>query len=282
MDHQGYNRLINEDNRASSDEFLTVNCVGYASMSEQFETFKPAGRLDFYLQYMCEGTLLLRFGGNSECEFVPGQFIIHHPGTPYRYSMVDGCEHIGYYWLHFTGCGAEKLLSDSGISCGQIYSVGDIEQIKSSFKRLFSEFLLRDGCFDYMCSGYLIKICCLLGRAVRAQVRQNPTSERIVTSLRYIHSHFSQDISVPELAEMEHLTENYYRSLFIRCTGSTPVKYIRLIRLARARELLAETALSVGEIAENVGYEDASYFSRVFRHHTGMTPERYRSENNGR
>jgi two-component system response regulator YesN len=56
----------------------------------------------------------------------------------------------------------------------------------------------------------------------------------------------------------------------------SPTHYQQMIRLSRAKELLCETTLRIGKIAERVGFECPYYFSRIFKAKTGMTPGEYR------
>ena len=64
--------------------------------------------------------------------------------------------------------------------------------------------------------------------------------------------------------------------LFKDYTGFSPYRFQLKIRMERAVEMLEYTALSVEEIAEMVGYEDCSYFCRIFKRYTGHTPLFYR------
>jgi AraC-like DNA-binding protein len=61
-------------------------------------------------------------------------------------------------------------------------------------------------------------------------------------------------------------------------TGVAPHRYQTQLRLARAKELLGATRLSIGDIGAEVGYDDVGYFVKVFMRHVGATPRRYRVE----
>lgn len=63
---------------------------------------------------------------------------------------------------------------------------------------------------------------------------------------------------------------------FRRQTGTTPRQYILQLRLEYARDLMMETELPIGEIAERAGFSDPFYFSRCFRKHFGIVPSVYR------
>jgi AraC-like DNA-binding protein len=68
-----------------------------------------------------------------------------------------------------------------------------------------------------------------------------------------------------------------FRHTFRQHTGSSPHQYLLELRLVRARNLLTQTAQSVKEIAEQVGFEDEHYFCRFFKVKEGMTPGQWRS-----
>jgi len=79
-------------------------------------------------------------------------------------------------------------------------------------------------------------------------------------------------VCLEDLARETRLTADHLRGLFKQHYGVSPVAYRTAVRLARARELLGSTFLSVREVARETGYPDALYFSRAFRRHFGVTP----------
>ncbi len=83
---------------------------------------------------------------------------------------------------------------------------------------------------------------------------------------------FAHDHSVSELAGLCGLSETHFRRLWRRVFGVTPVAYLRARRIARAKDLLLSGLYSVSEAAHEVGFEDANYFSRVFRREMSITP----------
>jgi AraC-like DNA-binding protein len=95
---------------------------------------------------------------------------------------------------------------------------------------------------------------------------------RIYPGLLQIEQHYTRDLTVPELAQICHLSETGFRRLFHACTGDSPLTYIIRLRLDKARLLLESGALSVAEVAFAVGFQDPSYFSRLFKQKTGVLP----------
>lgn len=98
-------------------------------------------------------------------------------------------------------------------------------------------------------------------------------------SLKYIYSYYHQPISVQQLARMEHYNPSYYCEWFQKKYGLSPMAYIRKLRLDRARSMLEETDYPLMQIAQQVGYQDQSTLTRLFRQYVGMTPSEYRYKN---
>lgn len=97
-------------------------------------------------------------------------------------------------------------------------------------------------------------------------------------SLQYIHEHYHEDISVQNLAELEHYQLSYYIQWFRGKTGMTPKAYIQHLRMQEAKQLLRETNLSISHIAHQVGYEYQASLTRLFVQYEDMTPKEYRSQ----
>lgn len=94
----------------------------------------------------------------------------------------------------------------------------------------------------------------------------------------YIHAHYMEPLTVGMLAEMNKVNENRLFYVFQQYAQMGAGEYLRAYRLNKARELLITTSIPVGIIAEQVGYPDALYFSRVFKKRFGMTPTYYRGK----
>lgn len=117
----------------------------------------------------------------------------------------------------------------------------------------------------------------LLSRFIyNAVPKQSLSDPRIAESIKYIRSHLSSQISVEELASMSCLTIDYYIRLFRQTMHCTPLQYINTKRIEKAQLLLFSQNTSVKNIAFSLGYDDVSYFIRVFKRITGMTPNAYK------
>lgn len=95
----------------------------------------------------------------------------------------------------------------------------------------------------------------------------------------YLDSHFYEDISLARLAEQFHFSPQYISKKFKETYHKTLITYLTDLKMERAKALLSGTVLPVAEIANQLGYEDENYFSKVFKKHVGMSPFPYRKKN---
>ncbi|MEO1450798.1 MAG: helix-turn-helix transcriptional regulator, partial [Bacteroidota bacterium] len=120
----------------------------------------------------------------------------------------------------------------------------------------------------------------LLSRFLQKSKKQGSSSSfsrnYISQTIRYIHLHLNKHLEINQLAENIHLSPDYFSRLFTSIMGIRPIKYIQMRRIERAQLLLATTSHSLEEIAHMVGLNNRSYFSRLFKAHTGVSPSAYR------
>lgn len=120
-------------------------------------------------------------------------------------------------------------------------------------------------------------ILMLFSRFLRKAVLHMWTSDdRMKRVQEHIHSHICHNIDVEELADVACVTKPYLIRLFKREFGTSPVQYINKKKVERAQLLLYTTDMPVKEVAYQLGFSDHSYFIRMFRKQTDITPQEYR------
>ncbi|ATW26349.1 helix-turn-helix transcriptional regulator [Candidatus Formimonas warabiya] len=97
-------------------------------------------------------------------------------------------------------------------------------------------------------------------------------------SLEYIHQFYHRQITIEELAGMEHYHPSYYCEWFQKQFGLSPMAYIRYLRLENAKDLLAHTEYNLMQIAQQVGYRHQSTLTRLFQERYRITPTAYRQK----
>ena len=107
---------------------------------------------------------------------------------------------------------------------------------------------------------------------------QKNSIQRII---EYIDHHYKEDLSRTTLADMVYLSADHLARIFKKETGETLVKYITDKRIHAAKELLSDTKTPIAQVASEVGYDNYSYFTKIFKEKTGFSPGDYRKHHAG-
>lgn len=103
-------------------------------------------------------------------------------------------------------------------------------------------------------------------------------SARLKAMLDYVHEHYAERISLPDIAAAASISERECCRCFERTIGMPPVAYVVSYRICVATVLLEETELPVTAVSERAGFNSPSYFSKVFRREMGCSPREHREK----
>lgn len=95
--------------------------------------------------------------------------------------------------------------------------------------------------------------------------------------IRFIEDNFSDNISLDELASTASVSKYHFCKLFKKFFGLTPLSYVTMKRVERAKELLPLQSLSISDVSWMVGFNELSSFYKHFKKHTGTTPRQFKS-----
>ena len=124
--------------------------------------------------------------------------------------------------------------------------------------------------------GKIYELITLLYRHCLAETETEIASQnQLQDVLDYMNIHFCEDISSADLARRFGYSEGYFCRHFKVVTGLSPMIYIRILRLEKARELLQKGQYSFSEIASRCGFSSSTYFTRCFKSHFKLTPSEY-------
>ena len=112
---------------------------------------------------------------------------------------------------------------------------------------------------------------------IRDQNSGNKNRSILKTAVDFIDSHYmDEEISLNTVANIANVSSNHFSALFSQNMGQTFIEYLTSLRMNKAKELLRCTGMRSSEIAGEIGYKDAHYFSYLFKKTQGMTPSDYR------
>jgi YesN/AraC family two-component response regulator len=124
----------------------------------------------------------------------------------------------------------------------------------------------------------LLVLCCrhYQDNAVETPESPSPMHERISEIVRYINTHYTEELSLHLIAERFFISPYYLSRFFKEATGFTFVEYVNSVRVKEAKKLLEGSSMKVNLIARRVGFGSITHFGRVFRAVTGNAPLYYR------
>ncbi|MCB0135828.1 MAG: DNA-binding response regulator, partial [Caldilineaceae bacterium] len=116
-----------------------------------------------------------------------------------------------------------------------------------------------------------------LDAALERQRKLSSDAQRLVRlAMAYLHEHYAEPLTRADIARHVGLDEDYLTYCFRQELGVTPIAYLNRYRVNQAKSLLTQTDKSVTFIAQEVGFTDSRYFSRIFRREVGVSPDAFR------
>ncbi len=124
-------------------------------------------------------------------------------------------------------------------------------------------------------------ICQLLSRFVKeATPKYDVKDSRIREAIKSINASTSDSVRIDILAQSVHMTTDHFIRLFKKEMGCTPAQFAIDRKMMQAMLMLSAEPMMTKEVAYTLGYDNLSYFSRLFKRHTGLTPREYRERFN--
>ncbi|MDF2653385.1 MAG: transcriptional regulator, AraC family [Paenibacillus sp.] len=150
------------------------------------------------------------------------------------------------------------------------------EYIKRRFERLYLEAKGDNKFNSYVVTGILLELVGMTAREFEL-MEVTPIKLKLTNELqKYLIAHYRQSIHIEQLAALIHRSANYTISMFREVVGVSPIQYVHQLRMKEACNLLTNSDLSITEISNYLGYYDHSYFFRIFKKYTSMSPTEYK------
>ena len=238
----------------------------HAGMNHRQEPRNRPFGADFYqFLYVVKGEGIFESEG-KQIVISEGDTVFSAAGTPTYYYKKGEAFSTG--WITFRGTQVESILtylSAERIAVLKSEAVKtQIQELCKRAERCESPAMLSQGVYRL-----LVTFFTSLNEARKAP--------KLIAAKQYVDLHYTRDLSVLEIADAVGISESLLFRMFREEEKCTPIDYLRSVRIHAARNLLiASENMRIAEIAAAVGYADVSYFCKVFRVETGLTPSAYR------
>lgn len=156
-------------------------------------------------------------------------------------------------------------------------------QLYDIMKEIIREDQMRGHHYQWIIKANLMKLLAVVNRYFleNNQIsdinhKEQRAFDRIKESVMYINAHYTQTLSLDEVARLAAMNSTYFSDYFKRVMKKTLTEYILSLRMNHAKGLLKQTNESVTDISMESGFGNVSYFNRVFKKRTGLSPIQYR------
>jgi len=199
----------------------------------------------------------------------------HYDNLPHMHSFFEVCHVVGGTGLYVDG--EEK----SPLAAGTMFlsRPGIRHQIRSQagLEILFVGFTVQPGAMSEWDELYAQSTFCTLSEAP-APHRLRSTHPIVKRTMQFVRDNLSRPLSLQGVAQYLHVSPRHLSRLVKQSTGMGYTSFVQQERMARARQLLAETTLSVKDITEVIGFSSVHYFTRLFTRESGIPPVFYRRQ----
>lgn len=236
------------------------------------------GRKASGIVYCLSGNATYCFGSNSvnllsgKLLFLPAtsSYTVHcfgnsdfeHLTVNFQIPKSDCCKLIPDNYLEIVN---EMVVDDRWDIKNQILSLVEIWKTKKRGYRVLSKSIVYEIVYRYFI---------LLGKKFHSDAY-----EKIKPAKNLLDEQYTKNIPVSDLASLCGFSETHFRRLFTNVLHCSPTEYRLNKCILQAKDLLITEELSVSEVANLVGFEDANYFSRIFKSYTGTSPSLYAKSN---
>jgi len=236
---------------------------------------------------------------SGECEYNINNMVYHvkkddiiifNPDTSHCCIMNHGNEVVQFQ------AGIDNIFIES-LPKGYLISMDkspviSMNKYSREFIKCYNEILAEQekgepGCF-LMIKSLLMKLIVIILKETHASdykvkddsINFEPYDRTTIISslMNYMNKNYMQQISLDKISRNMYLSPAYISKVFKEETGESPINYLIKTRLSNACDMLKKNSLSIKQISKNVGYEDAYYFSKLFKKYYGVPPSKYIKE----
>lgn len=270
LEHIWINPIDNSD--------LKVYQYGYEEC-EPDHLYGPATRDHYLLHFISSGKGTF-YTENKSYTLSAGQGFLISPDLITSYK-ADSSDPWTYSWIGFNGTNAEYYMKHIGLGIDSpIFTYKNTDtfiEIFNDLKKLNRNTVIGQvrmtGCL-YMLLAFLMECSTIL--SIQGKAFFSSKEEYVKNAVIYIQTNYSRKITVEEISDYIGLNRSYLGIIFKEYTNMTPQEFIIDFRINKAKKLLGDMSMLIGDVSRSVGYDDPLNFSKIFKKIVGVSPNAYR------
>lgn len=246
--------------------------------------------MEYELYYLIQGERYY-FIDSKTYHVSPGSLVLVPSGTLHRTSDADSTDGHERILLILNEDWINPFLRQTGLPPLSSYFSQPVIQpdafkqkyLRRLFDDIYEELATKQANFEVSIKMKITELLILISRCNTSSadisapfVSQSAKHKKVNEATYYIKEHFREPISLQQVADNIFVSRGYLSNIFNEVTGMKLTEYVNIQRINCAKELLDNTNESITDIANSCGFENITYFERIFRQATGVTPLKYR------
>ncbi len=235
----------------------------------------------YYLIFISKGQGLFESAFTELTTVKEGTCFLLYPGVWHRYkpNLNSGWEE---YWVGFNGDYPNQLMKNGFFPLSKPFiNVGLHCDLLNLFHNIIENVQVSSYGYHQVIAGITLQILGIANAASMHKEEEVDAAGRLISKAKFIlQESLEKPVNMESVAKELPMGYSAFRKSFKKATGESPNQYHLNLRLNKAIFLLNSTALSIGEIAYQTGFDSLFYFSKLFKKKTGKSPKVFRGEKN--
>ena len=218
----------------------------------------------------------------TEIRSTPGELLLLSPLSSLHFKRSDIADEWTHYWAFFEPLASwldllNWPLNTYGVYRLRIEQKEDIFTLQSLFEEMICLAESSDSAPQRLLTNLLEQFF-IRAHQTQLETGKPHTDSRVLQACKYIEDNVAADLSVSDIAAACSLSGSRLAHLFAESLGQSVKSFHNALRIQNAKRLLATTNLSISQVGDRVGYEDAAQFSKFFRRQMKCSPRAFRNE----
>lgn len=261
------------------NSYLKVTNAGFSTLSGIDQTKiwqRPNTNVWLYI-YVKRGNMILKTE-NQTYHMSEGYSCLLPPDLycTYTFKKEDDNEH---YYIFFGGYGTKDVLKELKLDKSTVFYCSKHINFSEKIITIVNNFKINKFKYNIINTSLFLQILSNISiDSNRINLRAQDST--IENAIRKMQDSYMDNLSINDYAKLCNISKSNFIKKFKEVKNTTPQKYLADIKLNIAKELLETTDLSIAEVADNLGFYDAYYFSNFFKKFIGVSPLNYKKSHN--
>lgn len=262
-----------KDNSMFEKYLYTLKRGGNVITNEDFQIIRGNDYGYHLFHYVYEGNGLLLVD-NQEYMLKAGDMFILSSGEPHVYASNDNHK-LGLLWIEFCGSNSTNLMNTIKKNHLRVVSKPTSDELMNIINEIVLYVKNHDNLDNFHISKLLYNLLCTtIQISISSKSIEHIYPLYIEKAISYVKSNIYDTITVNHLANYVGYSVSYFTKTFSKSVGVTPSQYIMMKKIEEARKLLSLNNPTCEELAECLGFYDATHFVKMYKKYTGHTPKR--------